>query len=1479
MRKEIVITIAAAILILAVFSILINQAGITGLISYEQSTTFEAEELVITGVYSVSSDCLCLSPSNQCIKHSGHPVKTGSIEYDFNLTDGLYDIVIRHCPEEDGDNVYELYINNNLIRTFEEKSDSAVWEEYIFDNIDLNQEDKVKISCTNPPSSTFCRIDQVIFRKIRQTVNINETIENAEENPINSTIKWRQEGEIIQEASGEIHNYELEIGDYELEIIPEHSSIKKIKLDKSISSDIIDLVDIDEIPTPNTKYSRTYAIEPKDPEIEDAAVTITATGTELYKCQDWDFDDRECYGEWVKLMDTIPGQEYSFVVDCGYKEKGGCSCKGIRFVDLFSDYTLNDGDPYTVTAKVYTGTGTNPSKLIDLETIEFNSLPQYSIDNNSGHYLKGNLIIEKINESGVLIKFHNRSHGKLLGDNTFKITINSSTLGPDTIHLSCSEEIDIGDTYGDFQVTDIDKKLSGSDCSLGEVNLISPANNSNVSNPVTFIYSVYDSSQSIDFCELIIDGSVYQTDYSIIEISPQYFSQNLSNETHEWSVNCTTSNGYEIESEKRVITLGETSQIKGYITDSNNDLVESSVKVYDSEGQLVLSDDEAYDFYLGNGEYDVKVNPENGSFNEIYIHNLTVNANIVNFTRLEDSPENLFGDFFVNLTEVISWEINPLATYDAVSINLSYGNGSDLVLWKCTDFDFDNQTCRNEDNWTIIQNLSDGPNEVVFNLSANDPVVAVAGGDKPPIVTLNYPPDSFVGYTNTTYSLAFNCTAEDKQGSNKGIESISLYLTNNLNISFSLNQTINYSGNNDEETALFNKTLAIGNYTWNCLAKDEGDNYDWGDNNRSLEIRAMALVNDTTPPIVNLISPANNSIDNDGYVTFNYNVTDNESSISYCELIINDSVVDTDYTITEGVTQSFAQSLGNGTYEWLVNCTNTFNLTGSSETRILTVNVAAAVPSDVVCCGVKVSTTPEVASQGEKVLVSADVVNLLNGLAATPADIIDVNTTIYRIDNGSYTTVVNNIPMTFLNDGLWYYEFFVGNNASGSYVASVTMLTNQTTPFVKEASDAFTIGEKVSGLTITGVSPDLMNINKTTRLAAEIKYNGIAVDSSLILNAELFVEMLNGTNQTYNTSNGLQVDDGIIYVDGVFNETGIYYLDWSAAYLSQTRVAREIVVVVGWEEILEDINATVNIELLSLIKESRQYLVDLLTDMEYLQEFSEEEIFLITDSVNSMSKVVNFLESGQITNEEAEAQFNQIRDSLMNQLGDKITASAIGLSEVKQSPLKKLFSDWRSVMFVILLLMFAVTMIIMIILVKIRQGGIPSYRVPKPVKVSRSPSQLGKRRYEILIDKIKQRRKNIVEERKQVIKELKPKLEKKQIKRLKPKEKEKIELERIRVEKEIKREIPSIEQKVRQKKYGKASEWARIRRERAELEREREKEMEREWKRIRREKAEIEEEKEKEIEKEWKLLQKERAKLEKVKAKHKKLEERLKAGK
>jgi len=97
-----------------------------------------------------------------------------------------------------------------------------------------------------------------------------------------------------------------------------------------------------------------------------------------------------------------------------------------------------------------------------------------------------------------------------------------------------------------------------------------------------------------------------------------------------------------------------------------------------------------------------------------------------------------------------------------------------------------------------------------------------------PNVTLEYPPDNY--YNATSNIVDFNCSATDDQG----LKSLSLYLTDSSNQSFSLNRTANVSGiSANAEWAI---ELENGNYTWNCLAYDLGDNPDWGDTNRSLRM-------------------------------------------------------------------------------------------------------------------------------------------------------------------------------------------------------------------------------------------------------------------------------------------------------------------------------------------------------------------------------------------------------------------------------------------------------------------------------------------------------------------------------------------------------------------------------------------------------------------------------------------------------------------
>ncbi len=82
----------------------------------------------------------------------------------------------------------------------------------------------------------------------------------------------------------------------------------------------------DDVPAPEGKaWSRVYAIDPSKLEFSGATVSVTAEGYELYKCRDWDFEGRQCLGEWEFLMDIAPGLEYTIELgpaDPGFAERG-----------------------------------------------------------------------------------------------------------------------------------------------------------------------------------------------------------------------------------------------------------------------------------------------------------------------------------------------------------------------------------------------------------------------------------------------------------------------------------------------------------------------------------------------------------------------------------------------------------------------------------------------------------------------------------------------------------------------------------------------------------------------------------------------------------------------------------------------------------------------------------------------------------------------------------------------------------------------------------------------------------------------------------------------------------------------------------------------------------------------------------------------------------------------------------------------------
>jgi hypothetical protein len=78
-------------------------------------------------------------------------------------------------------------------------------------------------------------------------------------------------------------------------------------------------------------FDKVYAIDPTQLEFSSAAVTVkSAKGSELYKCKEWNFTEQECHGEWTKIMDITPGQDYTFTLtkdDPGFAEQPGSEGK------------------------------------------------------------------------------------------------------------------------------------------------------------------------------------------------------------------------------------------------------------------------------------------------------------------------------------------------------------------------------------------------------------------------------------------------------------------------------------------------------------------------------------------------------------------------------------------------------------------------------------------------------------------------------------------------------------------------------------------------------------------------------------------------------------------------------------------------------------------------------------------------------------------------------------------------------------------------------------------------------------------------------------------------------------------------------------------------------------------------------------------------------------------------------------------------
>lgn len=338
-----------------------------------------------------------------------------------------------------------------------------------------------------------------------------------------------------------------------------------------------------------------------------------------------------------------------------------------------------------------------------------------------------------------------------------------------------------------------------------------------------------------------------------------------------------------------------------------------------------VNNDSKLDLIITGDDADTKIA-------KIYINNNTIS------NTLPSAPNSSFSTVYENNKLTLTWgngtdtETPALGLYYNLRLGTSklsnnivsgkYGGGEDngyfgnmmqrksitlagswlqantLYYWSVQTID----TALAKSTWSFEQNFTTGSDVI------------------DPVITLNAPINIF---NTTNFIITFNATISD----NVNLTNVSLY--GNWS-GLHLNQS-NASLGKNNTYYIFTKNLTAygdGSYSWLIQASDA--------NNNSANSSERRFRIDTTYPVINLVTPANDSTwSSSQLVTFTYNVTD--QGIANCSLIINNIINQTDDSIDVNSEQVFTQTLPNTYYNFSINCTDAVNYLNRSETRKLRV--------------------------------------------------------------------------------------------------------------------------------------------------------------------------------------------------------------------------------------------------------------------------------------------------------------------------------------------------------------------------------------------------------------------------------------------------------------------------------------------------------------------------------------------------------------
>ena len=276
----------------------------------------------------------------------------------------------------------------------------------------------------------------------------------------------------------------------------------------------------------------------------------------------------------------------------------------------------------------------------------------------------------------------------------------------------------------------------------------------------------------------------------------------------------------------------------------------------------------------------------------------------------DDDEHNLWS---IKSSRILTYP-KPNITETGTEEKFAERNSSETSVNGIYSFIFDTSS-KEIGNYTVVTlaettGYKNGTSQTAFEIVSVPP-------NQPPVVSLVSPPS---GTANNSSTIVLYYNVSD---SNNNIANATLILNGQRNIT-------NQSAVINEATNNFTITLPDGVYNWTVNVTDT-TNLEGTDTN----VRNFTI--DTQAPAITLYNPLANESFDKSRVDFNFTVIDNLDSVMICDLIVDSTVEENDFSVQNGSFANFTKYYGAGTHFWNVTCWDDAGNLGVSETRNFTV--------------------------------------------------------------------------------------------------------------------------------------------------------------------------------------------------------------------------------------------------------------------------------------------------------------------------------------------------------------------------------------------------------------------------------------------------------------------------------------------------------------------------------------------------------------